>query len=445
MGYARTASQIVNPDPIVDPVTDEATYLNYCDINWFQDKDTECANGLRLALEQELSYQAVNIPQDAPWFSESSGYTYAQDPSRRFLGVYGLSADALSDSTRSVGITEGILSGGVLGRERLAVPRFRFRVLLTAVDEEGLEYGKAWLSKALSEQSCSTHGASCGSSDLTFFARCPTFLADPSLPEQAYDEKVDQITRVFHDVKCIAGPVTVQQYNRAENSWGAIVEFDIAAGVATMFGLANPFIEISQDGETIIQDIPINDIPYPSAEISGTQVLVAMNYSLNPSVETNATGWSFGAAGGITTGMLAGSRVTGELSAVGTSSYRVVFTATGAGTNGEFWSTQTVDVSARPAGSRVSINQWAAEVVMSGVMVRDPIELLAVWRNASNVVVDTISIGDIPVNGGAVSAKSLVVPATATTVEVRAVATVVSWNAGSVLRLYADALAVTVP
>lgn len=416
---------------------------NYCDINWFSHEHDECYTNLFGALREEVAYESQFIPEEAPWYSEASGYNTPYTPARKFLGAFGLSVSSLSDSSRTVGITEGILSGGVLGRERRAVPRFRFRVMLTAVDEEGLEYGKAWLSKALSEQTCSTHGPSCGSSDLTFLVGCPP--DQTGLPDTTADEKWDSYTRMYHDVKCIEGPVTTDQFQRGENSWGAIVEFTLAAGVPNMFGVASKFLPIDQAGETIVQDIPFNYIPYPSAEIAGADVTAATNYSLNPSVETNATGWASVPDGvAITAGMLTAGRVTGEIQAVGTSSYRVVFTATGAGANGYFCAQQEVDLSARPAGSAVSMNFWAAEALISGTPVRPDIEMIAYWRNAGGVL-RTDNLGTVPVNGGAVSVKSITPPAGADRVIVRALARLTSWPAGTVVRLYADALAVTVP
>ncbi|QGZ16724.1 minor tail protein [Microbacterium phage Dewdrop] len=173
----------------------------------------------------------------------------------------------------------------------------------------------------------------------------------------------------------------------------------------------------------------------------------ATNYSLNPSVEVTVAGWGSQADGtNITTAMLTSGRVTNELAAVGTSSYRVVFTATGAGTNGYFSAQQEVDVSGRPTGSRVSINFWAAEVLMGGTPVRQPIEIIAYWRSGSaGTVLRTDNLGTVPVDGGAFSAKSIQPPAGATHVLVRAQARLTSWPAGTIVRLYADALAVTVP
>lgn len=174
---------------------------------------------------------------------------------------------------------------------------------------------------------------------------------------------------------------------------------------------------------------------------------VMTNYSQNPSLEVNGTGWASSQDGvNITAAMLTAGRVTGELAAVGTGSFRVVFTATGAGTNGGFYAQQEVDLTGLAAGTRVSFNLWAAEVVMAGAPVRPDIEFIAYWRaTAGGAVLRTDPLGTAPVNGGSVSLKNVLPPAGANFVLVRASARLTSWPAGTIVRLYADALAVTVP
>lgn len=431
----------------------------YCDITWFDNQDEDCLQNLFGALDEEVPYEASYIPEAAPWYSETSGFLNV-GPSRKFLGAYGLGVTALGDSTREVPSTEGILSGGVMGRERLAMPRFRFRVALTAVDEEGLEYGKAWLTKALAEQSCNTHGPSCGSSDLTFFAACPPERIIGNGPPAAYEDKLNSLTRVYHDVKCTSGPITTQgPFERGANSWGMIVEFILQAGVANMFGAPAPFIAVSQDGETVINDIARNDLPYPSAEINGSDITVARNYSLNPSVETNATGWtvaSAAASGASPAPYLTSGRVTGELSSSGTSSFRHRLLGNGstaATGRALLYAIQTVDVAARPAGSAVSVGIWAALVKIAGsaATVTHGLSGLLIWRNAANAQVGaSVSLGVGNVGGHAFTAKSLLPPAGATKAELVALADV-SWESSATpannsdLRLYADAVIVSVP
>lgn len=454
VGYAETASQLINQEV---PPQEEDDWTYYCDIRWFNDKDEECFERLRYALEDDVPYEARYLTDEAPWHSASSGYSYPTSPSRKFMGAYALSVSSLSDSTREVSITEGILSGGVLGRERLSVPRFRFRVLLTALDEEGLEYGKTWLSKALSEQSCSTHGPSCGSSDLTFFAMCPP-LRDPNGPEGAYQEKLDSISRMYHDVKCIEGPITTDTFNRQPNSYGAIVEFTLAAGMPSMFGVPAEYQPIPLDGESIVQDLPYNYIPYPSAELAGTDLTVATNYSTNPSLETNATGWTHSAtalSGSAPAGYVTSGRVTGELAASGTSSFRIRLLGNGTAAAGQaqLQGLQTVDLATIPAGARVSATIWSAIIAAGGAVVTNFVSLDARvdWLTAANGYISSEYFGsttDPDDFGGVVfAARSLVPPPTASKCQV-IVRAILDWESGATntdARLYIDALAVTVP
>lgn len=263
--------------------------------------------------------------------------------------------------------------------------------------------------------------------------------------DEEYAELVDPYRRFLHNVSVTSGPLERELMNKGE-FWGQIFEWTYTAGRPWVYSVTRE-VALPVTPTVVIQDTPYNLVPYPSAEVAGANVDAAVNYSTNPSVEANATGWAPGADGvNVTSAMLTFGRVTGELAAVGTSSYRVVFTASGAGANGYFYAQQEVDLSARPAGSRVSINFWAAELLMSGTPVRPDIEIVAYWRaSAGGAVLRTDVLGTVPVNGGALSVKSIAPPAGANFVLVRAKALLTSWPAGTVVRLYADALAVTVP
>jgi hypothetical protein len=434
---------------LTDPGTPDE-WPNYCNINWF-DNPEECTslfaalNDAWLPDSAPIPWEAASIREDAPWAS-TSVYEVAE----KFMGVYAIDVAQLSDSTREVSTVEGITPGGVLGRSRLAVPRFRFRVLLTALDGDGLEYGQAWLSRALSEQSCSSHGPSCGSTDLTFFTDCPP---DPEAFVGTYGASdpgivYDLMTRQFHDVKCVAGPVVVEEIiGRSPNTVGRIVEFDLEAGVPNLFGKFG-LQEGSLDPafSTIVTDVPRNSIPTPSAELAGAAVVVATNYSTNPSVETNATGWSTSSNAVTGSGAVAGARVTG-LAAVGTAAYRARMTASAAATptGAYIQADQLVMLPVgAPAGTRYSVNLWATALVSAGVASITGIEIYAAWRSGSTVL-RTDLIGAMPATGGARSLAGIAPPAGADRVSVYARANLTSWNATAIVDLYADALAVTVP
>lgn len=263
--------------------------------------------------------------------------------------------------------------------------------------------------------------------------------------DDTYFPWVDTYRRFLHSVRCISGPFTVlERESSAGKHLGRLVEFTLLAEVPYVFGLPKE-IDVPPIVPTVVQDIAYNLAPYPSAELSSGPLVVATNYSLNPSVETNATGWTIAADGTqILAANVAGARVTGELAAVGTASFRSVFTAPSAGAAGFFGAQQVVDLPVL-ASARYSVNMWASGLVITGTPVVGTIQVIAYWQNASNVTLRTDVIGSQPLSGGPLSAKSIAPPAGATKVVMRSLVNLTSWAAGDVVRLYSDALAVTNP
>jgi len=91
------------------------------------------------------------------------------------------------------------------------------------------------------------------------------------------------------------------------------------------------------------------------------------------------------------------------------------------------------------------VNLWASASVQSGTAVLGVIEYHAYWMNASNAVLRDDTVGTGPATGGAMSMKSILPPAGTTKVLVRGLVRLTSWSSGAIVRLYADAAAVTVP
>lgn len=266
--------------------------------------------------------------------------------------------------------------------------------------------------------------------------------------DESYAAYIDGWRRFLHSVQCVSGPFVVQE--RKSNTGphvGRLVEFTLIAEVPWVYG-APKEIDVPPIVPSVMQDIGYNLAPYPSAELSEGTVVVATNYSTNPSVETNSTGWlRHAGSGAITAAMVtAGARVTGELAAVGTASFCSVFTATGASaSSGNWYHNQEVALGG-PAGARYSVNIWSAASVASGAPVGIAVDVIAYWRSSSEgTVLREDRLGTIDPNGGAVSAKSILPPVGATHVLVRSRITIASWNAGTIVRFYSDALAVTVP
>jgi hypothetical protein len=215
-----------------------------------------------------------------------------------------------------------------------------------------------------------------------------------------------------------------------------------------MFGLPR-ILEIPATGQTLIQDAPFNLFPTPSAELSSGTVEVARNYATNPSVEVNNTGWGVVADGTRILGAnVAGSR-SNELASVGAWSQKALWTApsANAGPLSDAWFGNQQGVTlpaAAVAGDRYSINMWAASSIQAGAPVLGVLKVIAYWQIGGSTVRQD-DIGTIAGGSGAVSLKSIEPPVGATSVVVRSLQYVTSWNAGTIIRHYTDALAVTVP
>jgi hypothetical protein len=256
----------------------------------------------------------------------------------------------------------------------------------------------------------------------------------------SYDLMLERLTRTLHDVTCISGPIIEQKLHR-NNMWGYIVEFTLAAGTPWLFG-ATREISIPPGFPIVVQDVPFNLVPYPSAEIGTGVATVATNYSPNPSVEVNTTGW---VASGLTpvpvlsrTNELASHPTSGGYSA------KATFTATSnSAAAGWLALHQEVNIPA-VTGTRISVNIWASGSVQSGTAVVGNILIDTVWYNGTTYVSESV-IGTMPASGGALSVKSILIPAGVNKVMIRARLEVPSYSSGAIIRLYADALAVTVP
>jgi hypothetical protein len=605
-----------------------------CPVTWIRDMD--CA-GLHDALGEGYTYDRIS---EAPWYDPDD-----PDTTSRFLGLYVVSMEGVSDSTRSAVITEKITDGAQVSGYRHAAREVRIRALLTARGMDALEGGMTWLRNVLEPDACGVHGGDCGASDMQFFVDCPptrgtvpaysdwtlartnlfanprgtstsatywgtpaggtyslrtdmigdistavrwtstgtgtgairhqvgtsmpdegepvhyrvrifsndtvtlralarsaissatgqvqlgpevtigpglhdlefsgasfvgpavaasgitlltvgTFPAglildvtgvlieeglgpgayfDGSMvggeltqyawtgienlsqstestrviedlvpePDDVYFARVDKYKRFLHSVRCISGPLIQAEYRANDDiHFGYMVEFTLLAAVPFVYG-ASKNIPLSPTVPTVIQDVAYNLVETPSATLTSGSQLVATNLSTNPSLETNDTGWNYAAGAPITLAMLTAGRVTGELAAVGTASYRVVFTATNTSTAGSFEAEQQVAIPAT-VGARYSINIWGAAVIMVGTPTITNLQVFAIWRNGTTVL-RTDTLGTVPASGGAHSTPSILPPATTNNVLVRVRANVASWASGDVIRLYADALAVTNP
>jgi hypothetical protein len=429
--YCLGGTEIINNNRAVGYATTAD-----CPVSWFRG-DLLCPGLPDMIGDYGMQYVASDIPEDAPWYDTADLQTYRAS---RFLGFYCTSVSGLDGATRTASVTERLDDGGVISRTRWQSRQATFEVLLTALSQDSLQFGLEWLSSRLQESSCSVHdGNSCGTSDLTFFTTCwPPY--DPNGGYKQYEREVDNVTRILHGVKCTSGPIVTGQFHRGENAWGMTVEFTLTAENPRLLGLPKD-PEIRLTGETIATDVPFNLVPYPSAELAGSNVTVATNYSTNPSLETNATGWA--ASSTVVTPTATGARST-AVASVGTASYAVSCTTTNTSTNGTLVATQTVTLPTYTAGRRFSVTQWML-ANKTGTATLTQTRLQVQWLDGSSTLLRTDNIGVGPLNGGVIAQSSILPPANAATAKIIGILDVASWTSGAVLTLYCDASAVTVP
>ncbi|QJD53259.1 minor tail protein [Microbacterium phage Tempo] len=283
-------------------------------------------------------------------------------------------------------------------------------------------------------------------------------ITRPRTPEE-YALIINALRRYVHDVAVTSGPIVVATYkSKTGNFYSREVEFTITSERAWVYGMTKE-LTLAPSLPTVMEDTPYNRIPYPSAELGAGSIVIAKNLADNPSVEVNATNWSTTAtvvSGSSPNPYLTGARST-ELAAVGTASYRSRILGNGSTlvSGGAFLFAHN-DV-ALPAGTgrRISLNMWAACLIAAGGS-STAIQSLQVRYDFLNggtsiggaVVFGTATTDEL--SGNAYSITGVAVPAAATAVRVSAVARV-DWASSATggqnsdIRLYADALTVSVP
>lgn len=253
---------------------------------------------------------------------------------------------------------------------------------------------------------------------------------------------VDPLRRYLLNAATVSGPFVISEAER-DGIWIREVEWTLESELP--FVVDRPLTLATREDSftpTTVQDVAINLVPNPSLEEASGSVVVATNYSTNPSVEVNATGWSAEVTGGITPAPT-GARST-EVSASGGASYKSSVVTTNSGTNGRLQIIQDVALPAYVSGQTFSATVWGFATVASGSAVLDGVHARLQWRTASaSVLTDGIESG--PISGGPLSKAALVRPPSATVARIIVDTVVTSWSSGATIDLYADALAVTVP
>lgn len=282
-----------------------------------------------------------------------------------------------------------------------------------------------------------------------------TVVEDPV----AWEARVLDLRRYLHDVGAVSGPLVTEEFESGR-FFGNVVEFTFVAERPWVYKALKP-LDLPPTTPVVVQDIPYNLAPYPSAELSSGSVIVARNYAPNPSVEVDASGWVTWYNGNIPAVMKAAGRGT-SLVSHGTWSYLAhIFGDNGATSVVNRASDVTnlqepIPLTGLAAGTRVSFSIWGAMAILEGAGGSEltNMEASVHWLNSSDAIVGSYLLGGpvtgADVNGHVFAAKSLLPPAGATKARV-AVTYRFTFSSStnpandSDIRLYADALAITVP
>lgn len=400
-------------------------------------------------------------PTTAPWFDPA-----ATDVSLRFFGLRGVDFQHLYEPNREVQITEGLRDGGEFGRARRGPIELRVTAFALALGTDALAHGLSWLDAALSPGACGQHGNSCGTVDARFFTAAPPAPlplpeeGEPEESEEEYAARVVEYERFLHETAVTSGPIIVEEFESG-GIHGRLLEFTITAGRPHVYGATRGRNLPTAGGATVVQDIPYNLVKYPSAEItpSTPMEVVRVNYVMNPSLESNTSGWLANASA--VSGSAPGSFVTGirvsDISANGSYAYRARLAPDTAGTAASGVAALRASyiapsIASMPSGAMLTASAWVALQRTSDSSYSTPtkLEMIFQWLDANELPIGSERSVEISSSDYSGSVPVIEVggrPYNAQSFEVRFEATV-PWrktvgNASQTadIRLFVDALA----
>jgi hypothetical protein len=414
-----------------------------CPIGWFMEAPS---GSLHDALgDEKYAYSKIN---QAPWYDATRPET------ARFLGAYPTKILGITDSTRGAQILQGIRDGGVVQSPRRAIKEVRATAMLIGMGPDALEAGAEWLNSAVDPSACGSHDSACGETDLCFFTTSPP-LRGQDVTDDDYEEILQDYRRRMHGVMATSGPFVLQEFSR-DGFNAYVVEFTLTAGKPYVYSMPRR-LPITPLLPTLVEDVPRNIVPSPTAEVGGAAIVISRNKAPNPSVEINGTDW-VGAVTSVSGSAPAAYHTHGrvnDLAAEGSWSYRSRLLGSGAAAASGVADLDVYSEAPIDAGSnrRCSVNMWAS-LALIGAGTLTSLAVSYEFFNGGSSLGAAVNIGSISTpefSGKAVSVAGIAVPASATKVRVRARARV-SWASttspgasNSDIRLYADALAVTIP
>lgn len=299
-----------------------------------------------------------------------------------------------------------------------------------------------------------------------------TTQIEPYTDEEYRLFQVDPLRYFLHDVSCVSGPLIERRFESQDGRhWGMIVEYTLVAETPQIFTMPRT-IDLGVTDPFIVQDVPYNLATHPSAELSDstlssipTLVEVGRNYVPNPSVETNVTGWTVSPPVSVPNGTFTSGRFN-DLAAAGTYSMRCRIVGSGAavpvyGNTAVFWvDTPWVRLSDLPVRSRPSFTCWVESALIAGLPESSYVEEIMVraeWSGVNGMGGAAVMATTEMVQEGSTwvarSVDTPVVPGwTFDQVRISVRATVVyasasggSADANADLRVYVDAVGITVP
>jgi hypothetical protein len=315
------------------------------------------------------------------------------------------------------------------------------RSMLIGCGKAAASYGLAWLKAAVGVSFCARHGDACGTSDLAVFIDCPPPLDES---DDDYAGVTAPYRRYLHGVACTSAPIIAEEYETTSGAYVYVVEYILTAESPFVWG---EMLEAEEGGSSVLtafDDVPFNLLRRPSGEqADGVPAIVATQYALNGSAEYGATGWNVLSTmpATVTNG------VSTDVAAVGPNSYRARFVAAAnfviVGSLGCYYD---IALGSLPGGARPSVSVWGLVSVNVGPITVSDFRAYIEWRDGGGIVLSTTQLGDFPaLNGANLSASNLTIPVGAVTARVVVRAEMSDWATGTDVRVYADAIGLTVP
>lgn len=259
-----------------------------------------------------------------------------------------------------------------------------------------------------------------GSSESVMEGRA--LVARPQTDEE-YEPFVTPTRRFLRGVGTLSGAIVTREFRRDE-SYGYLVEFTLGSEDPWVYG-STKAVSVPPVLPYLIQDEAYNLVTAPSAELAGSPVVVATNYSLNPSVEVNGDYWGFSTLSTPGRATLSGTR-TVDISAEGSWAWETRLLADGVGPtvntlSAGVYLAHLVPMDTAPLG-QFEVRLWGAIIVAAGQATVGQMNATVLWRDSTDAPISLSGLGgDVPAGsyGGYNFSGSVIRPANAASAVVR--------------------------